>query len=77
MASTSRRQLGALHRRRIVAVGDVVDFATEGVDGEHRLAPGLGQQTHRPIKRCAGRSDARADGGARIVGRLLERRAHV
>ena len=34
-------------------VGDVVDAAAEGIDGEHRSPLGRGQQTHRPVEGAA------------------------
>ena len=35
---------------RVVSIGDVVDLTAEGVDREHRLAPGRWQHPHRPIE---------------------------
>src|SRR6185437_9542044 len=62
--------------RWIVAVDDIVDGAAEGIDREHRLAPRLGQEAHRPIERRMRGGDLRLDVGA-LFARRLHEHAHA
>ncbi len=69
---------GALLGGALDVVGDVVHGAAEGVDGEHRVALGLGQHPHAGIERTArglgldgrrvGRGGHRASSAAIIAG---------
>src|SRR3546814_4376374 len=52
--------LALLVRCAAALVGDVVDFAAEGVDGIHRLAARARQQAHAPEEGRAGAGRHRA-----------------
>src|SRR6516162_942676 len=74
----SRELLG----NRLLAVSNVVDFATKGVDCVHRVAAVSRQQAHSPVERSPGGLDSMPDRVAQrvfvqLIGSTERRIAHL